>query len=221
MQTVPLFCLLSEMHFKLQPLVWGTYECSCYFKEDWLVKPQMKSWLQAVPVSSETRFHLYFTMQLPPKTVWSMSTENRKALGFWKAQVCNLVPYSRRKRCSAENAWYKLKKCELDCFSPFEQIQMPIPIMGISFPCNWLLWLSLHQHRSKKNDFTTFRRLIREACNKTKAWLPASDDHTVWKYSIYWHVANFPEKQQDRAFDSAAVNHFGDLLKLHMIWEIT
>lgn len=53
-----------------------------------------------------------------------------------------------------------------------------------------------------------------------KAWLPTTDDHTVWKYSIYWHVANFPEKQQDRAFDSAALNHLSDLHKSHMILEI-
>lgn len=38
---------------------------------------------------------------------------------------------------------------------------------------------------------------------------------------LFIDVANFPEKQQDRAFDSAAVNHLGDLLKLHMIREIT
>lgn len=206
------------MHFKFQPLVWGTYECSCYFKEDWLVKSQIKSWLKAVPVSSG--FHLYFAMQIPPNTIWTTSIENRKALGIWKVQFCSLVPYLRRKRCSAENIWCKLQKCELDCFSPFEQIQMPIPIMGISFPCNLRFCLSLHQHRSKKNDFTLFGSLIREACNKTKAWLPTIDDHTVWKYSIYWHVANFPEKQQDSVFDSAAVNHLGDLHKLHMILEI-
>lgn len=33
-------------------------------------------------------------------------------------------------------------------------------------------------------------------------------------------MANFPKKQQDRAFDSAAVNHLGDLYKLHTILEI-
>lgn len=111
---------------------------------------------------------------------------------------------------------YKSKKHELDCFSPFVQIQMPIPIIGNSFPCNWFLCLSLYQHRSKKNYFTLFGSLIREACNKMKVWLPTSDDHTIGKYSIYWHMANFPEKQQD----SAAVNHLGDLHKLHMILEI-
>lgn len=33
-------------------------------------------------------------------------------------------------------------------------------------------------------------------------------------------MANFPEKQQDRALDSTAVNHPGDLHKLHTILEI-
>lgn len=67
---------------------------------------------------------------------------------------------------------YKSKKHELDCFSPFVQIRMPIPIIGNSFPCNWLLCLSLYQHRSKKNYFTLFGSLVREACNKMKVWLP-------------------------------------------------
>lgn len=42
------FVCSFEMHFKFQPLFWGTYEYRCYFKEDRLVKPQIKSWLKAV-----------------------------------------------------------------------------------------------------------------------------------------------------------------------------
>lgn len=42
------FVCSFERHFKLQPLFWGTYEYSCHFKEDWLIKPQIKSWLKAV-----------------------------------------------------------------------------------------------------------------------------------------------------------------------------
>lgn len=65
-----------------------------------------------------------------------------------------------------------------------------------NFPhCNWFFCSILHQHRAKKNYFTLFGSLTRQVHNKMKAWLPRSDDHTVWKYSIYWHVANFPEKQ--------------------------
>jgi len=105
-------------------------------KDDWLVTCQMKSWLKAVPVSFETEFHLHFAKQLPANTVGTMSIEKRKALGICKMHFCSLVSYLRRKSCSAENIWCKLKKCELDCFSPFEQIQMPISIMGISFPCS-------------------------------------------------------------------------------------
>lgn len=146
-----------------------------------------------------------------------MNHVNRKENCVWNLQFCSLIHYLRRKRCSAENTWYKLKKCELDCFSPFEHANTN---NGNILPLQLTLLLELHQHRSRKNYFTLFGSLIREACNKTKAWLPTSGDHTVWKYSIYWHMANFPKKQQDRAFDSAAVNHFGDLYKLHMILEI-
>lgn len=121
------------MHFKLQPLVWDTYECSYYFKEDWLVKPQIKSQLKAVPVSPEIRFHLYFTVQLSPNTVWATSMENKKHLESEKHHSAAWYTMQEEKE---ENTWYKIKKRELDCVSPFEQIQMPIPIIGISFPCN-------------------------------------------------------------------------------------
>lgn len=144
--------------------------------------------------------------------------ESRLALRIWAVHFCNLVLYLRGKRCSAENTQYKLKKCELDCFSPFEQMQMPIPIMGTSLHCNWFFCSSLLHRISNKNDFTLFGSLSRQVYNKMKAWLPASD-HTVWKYSIYWHVANFPEKQEDRAFDSAAVNILDGLQNYTWSWK--
>lgn len=79
-------------------------------------------------------------------------------------------------------------------------MQMPIPIMGIFLHCNRFFCSILHQHRSKKNYFSLFGSLTRQVHNKMKAWLPTSDEPILWKYSIYWHAANFPEKQYNREF---------------------
>lgn len=76
-----------------------------------------------------------------------MNHVNRKEKCVWNLQFCSLIHYLRRKRCSAENTRYKLKKCELDCFSPFEHANTN---NGNILPLQLTLLLELHQHRSRK-----------------------------------------------------------------------
>lgn len=103
------FVCSFERHFKLQPLFWGTYEYSCYFKEDCLVKPHIKSWLKPFSIIWNWISPLFHYAAFP-NTVWTTPVENRLALRIWKVHFCSLVLYLRGKRCSAEKYIVQIKE---------------------------------------------------------------------------------------------------------------